>query len=109
MAMPPRSTAGKLFSAPDSLPIGVRSPPTMTDPGIETSSEPEDQQISDQLELRVLGSPHRLVHLPDRIVDRLLGQAFPGRGEGYGDADRGGYHAQVRHRRQQRRAGGGRI
>jgi hypothetical protein len=34
MAMPPRSIAVKLFYEPDSLPIGVRAPPTMTEPGI---------------------------------------------------------------------------
>src|SRR6476660_3981590 len=34
MAIPPRSTAGMSLREPDNLPIGVRAPPTMTDPGI---------------------------------------------------------------------------
>src|SRR5689334_5766777 len=34
MAMPPRSTALKVFRAPESLPIGVRAPPVMTEPGM---------------------------------------------------------------------------
>src|SRR4051812_16174115 len=33
-ATPPRSTAEKFFSEPDSLPIGVRAPLTMTDPAM---------------------------------------------------------------------------
>ena len=37
MAKPPRSMAEKPASAPDSLPIGVRAPATMTEPGIGTS------------------------------------------------------------------------
>src|SRR5580704_938822 len=32
--MPPRSTAGKSASEPSSLPIGVRAPPTITEPGM---------------------------------------------------------------------------
>src|SRR3954463_10570584 len=34
MAMPPRSTAWKSASEPSSLPIGVRAPETMTEPGM---------------------------------------------------------------------------
>jgi len=34
MANPPRSIAVKPLSAPDSLPMGVRAPPTITDPGM---------------------------------------------------------------------------
>src|SRR3954451_2564021 len=36
MAKPPRFIAVKLLSAPESFPIGVRAPATMTEPGIET-------------------------------------------------------------------------
>src|SRR5215472_16725727 len=35
MAKPPRSMALKPASAPESLPIGVRAPATMTEPGME--------------------------------------------------------------------------
>src|SRR3954449_12811353 len=35
MAMPPRSTAWKSASEPSSLPIGVRAPETMTEPGMK--------------------------------------------------------------------------
>ena len=34
MAKPPRSAALKPASAPDSLPIGVRAPATMTEPAM---------------------------------------------------------------------------
>src|SRR3954451_4188803 len=34
MAKPPKSIAVKLLKAPDSFPIGVRAPATMTEPGI---------------------------------------------------------------------------
>src|SRR5262245_58547324 len=34
MARPPRSVAGNEANAPESLPIGVRAPATMTEPGI---------------------------------------------------------------------------
>src|SRR5690348_182958 len=34
MAMPPSSAAEKPARAPDSLPIGVRAPATITDPGM---------------------------------------------------------------------------
>ena len=37
MANPPSSVAAKPPSAPDSLPIGVRAPATMTDPDMTTS------------------------------------------------------------------------
>src|SRR6478752_7360724 len=35
IAKPPSSIAVKPLSAPDSLPMGVRAPPTITDPGMD--------------------------------------------------------------------------
>src|SRR5271154_5755385 len=40
IATPPRSTAGKSASEPSSLPIGVRAPPTMTEPGMTDTIRP---------------------------------------------------------------------
>src|SRR3954452_25250430 len=54
MAMPPRSTAWKPLSAPSSLPIGVRAPETMTEPGMVAPSW--EQRWSDCHDNRV-GAP----------------------------------------------------
>ena len=43
MAKPPRSVAAKPPRAPDSLPIGVRAPATMTDPGMTYLRRPGGQ------------------------------------------------------------------
>src|SRR6478752_744517 len=59
MAIPPRSTAGMSLREPDNLPIGVRAPPTMTDPGI----------------VRLLLS-FRLVKIRDRAVECLGRHAY---------------------------------
>src|SRR5581483_2872940 len=40
MAKPPRSTAGKSASEPSSLPMGVRAPPTITEPGMADTIRP---------------------------------------------------------------------
>src|SRR4051812_46946676 len=107
MANPPRSIAVKPLSAPDSLPIGVRAPPTITEPGMIFLSALERSEGLD-LEARVLRAPHGLVHLLDRVVERDLRQALLGGGAGDRDGHGGRDRAQVAHRRQKRgaRAGG---
>ena len=57
---------------------------------------------SDGLEARVLGSPHGLVDLLDRVVDGDLGEALVLGGDGDGDGHGGRDGAQVLDRGQQR-------
>src|SRR5215212_11494658 len=107
MANPPRSIAVNDFNAPDSLPIGVRAPPTITEPGMIFLSAMERSEGFD-LEARVLRAPHGLVHLLDRVVEGHLGQALLDGGAGDRDGHSGRDRPQVTDGRQQRgaRAGG---
>src|SRR5215216_1780516 len=102
IAIPPSSIAVNDFNEPDSFPIGVRAPPTITEPGMTTTS-------SDCFERRILRPPHRLVHLLHRVVQRRLRQALLLGGAGHGDGDGGRDHPQVGHRRQQARPAGGGV
>ena len=45
MARPPRSVAAKSFSAPSSLPIGVRAPPTITEPIAQSPTPPSATRL----------------------------------------------------------------
>ena len=59
---PPRSIAVRLFNEPDSLPIGVRAPPTMTEPDMATSPARAVSTLSSSV-VAVRGRQGRSTHI----------------------------------------------
>src|SRR6476619_7293294 len=97
-AMPRRCT--KPLSAPESLPIGVRAPPTMTEPGMTRPAGVRENGESGGFDFDswVVGPPHRFVDLLDRVVDGHLCESFLDDGDGDGNGNGGRDGPEVVHR-----------